>query len=56
MNVFDNNDKNKTGNINQYRLIDSGFVQIIPEKQNFYWQNEHHRTAWLLKPLCTLII
>lgn len=29
MKVFGNNDKNKTGNINQLRLIDSGFVLII---------------------------
>lgn len=29
MKVFGNNDKNKTENINQHRLIDSGFVLII---------------------------
>jgi hypothetical protein len=30
MKVFGNNDKNKTGNINQHRLSDLDFVLIIP--------------------------
>ncbi len=54
--VFGNNYKNKTENINQLRLIDSGFVLIIPEKQNLYWQHVHHCMVRLLKPLRTLII
>jgi len=51
-----NNDKNKTGNINQHRLSDLDFVLIIQEKQNLYWQHVHHCMVWLLKPLRTLII
>ncbi|RCW39050.1 hypothetical protein DFO77_102205 [Marinilabilia salmonicolor] len=54
--VFGNNDKNKTGNINQHRLSDLDFVLIIQEKQNLYWQHVHHCMVWLLKPLRTLII
>lgn len=56
MKVFGNNDKNKTGNINQHYLCDFGFVLIIQEKQNLYWQHVHHCMVWLLKPLHTLII
>jgi len=54
--VFGNNDKNKKENINQHRLSDLDFVLIIPEKQNLYWQHEHHCMVRLLKPLRTLII
>ena len=48
--AFGNYDKNKTENINQHHLSDSGFVSPIPGKRNLYWQFEHHCTAWLLKP------
>jgi len=50
MKGFGNNDKNKTGNINQHHLPDSGSVLSVLWKQNLYWQYEHHCTAWLLKP------
>lgn len=56
MKEFDNNYKNKTGNTNQHRLFELGFVLPIQKKQNLYQQNVHHCMAWLLKPWHTLII
>lgn len=56
MKAFGNNDKSKTGNINQQYLCDFGFVPTIPGKQNLYQQHVHQYKAWLLGPLHTLIV
>ena len=56
MKGFGNNDKNKTGSINQHHLPDSDSVLLVRWKQNLYWQHEHHCMVRLLKPLRTLIL